>query len=214
MRQSGKGHKRAVAIPRRYPRREPANHEGPVNHRVEYVNIAPTSSKSCSAGGVLGRDGATDSGARRPIAKSEGVRKRECGVFRQGESDMARLEKEFGIPGSQASVTLRIGDTGDNLSKIPFLAAHFQRPRRGGTGLHSSRRQDVHAPDAVSAKFLYTKNERNPSSSGFVTAIISISPDCITRMSTSLDHLKATGTVVVSDSGDFECKILSYITNG
>ena len=142
------------------------------------------------------------------------VRKRECGVFRQGESHMARLEKELGIPGSQASVTLRIGDTGDNLNKITFLAAHFQRPRRGGTGLHSSRRQDVHAPDAVSAKFLYTKNERNPSSSGFVTAIISISPDCITRMSTSLDHLKATGTVVVSDSGDFECKILSYITNG
>ena len=25
-------------------------------------------------------------------------------------------------------------------------------------------------------------------------------------MSTSLDQLKATGTVVVSDSGDFECK--------
>ena len=75
---------------------------------------------------MLGREGATDSGARRPIARSEGVRKRECGVFRQGESHMARLEKEFGIPGSQASVTLSIGDTGDNLSKVTFLAAHFR----------------------------------------------------------------------------------------
>lgn len=28
-------------------------------------------------------------------------------------------------------------------------------------------------------------------------------------MSTSLDHLKATGTVVVSDSGDFECEYLA-----
>jgi len=29
------------------------------------------------------------------------------------------------------------------------------------------------------------------------------------EMSTSLDHLKATGTVVVSDSGDFECEPVS-----
>ena len=29
------------------------------------------------------------------------------------------------------------------------------------------------------------------------------------KMTTSLDYLKATGTVVVSDSGDFECKLVS-----
>lgn len=32
-------------------------------------------------------------------------------------------------------------------------------------------------------------------------------------MSTSLDHLKATGTVVVSDSGDFECKPVSTLSS-
>lgn len=48
------------------------------------VKIEQTSSRSCSAGagGVLGREGAIDSAARRTIMESEGVREREGGVFR------------------------------------------------------------------------------------------------------------------------------------
>ena len=38
------------------------------------------------------------------------------------------------------------------------------------------------------------------------TTTISYFPTLPLEMSTSLDYLKATGTVVVSDSGDFECK--------
>ena len=38
------------------------------------------------------------------------------------------------------------------------------------------------------------------------TTTISHFPTLPLEMSTSLDYLKATGTVVVSDSGDFECK--------
>ena len=44
--------------------------------------MAQTSSKSCSAGGVLGREGATDSAARRPIAEGiKGRGERERGGF-------------------------------------------------------------------------------------------------------------------------------------
>ena len=83
--------------------------------------------------------------------------------------------------------------------------------------LYSSRPEfvahDVHALDAVSAKFLYIKNERKPFefgprnlSSGYLKIVF-------LKMPTFLDHLRATGTVVVSDSGDFECKIVPCITN-
>lgn len=49
-----------------------------------HAKVVQTSSKSCSAGagGVLGREGATDSAARRPIVESEGGKAREREVFR------------------------------------------------------------------------------------------------------------------------------------
>ena len=40
-----------------------------VNHDPTRVRVARTSSCSCSAGGVPGREGATDSAARRPIVE-------------------------------------------------------------------------------------------------------------------------------------------------
>lgn len=55
-------------------------------------------------------------------------------------------------------------------------------------------------PATTVLKYLALPPSTPPFSS---TTIISISS---VEMSTSLDQLKATGTVVVSDSGDFECK--------
>lgn len=50
---------------------------------------------------------------------------------------------------------------------------------------------------------------RLPLSTSFFQSTITISTLPF-EMPTSLDYLKATGTVVVSDSGDFECKIVYY----
>ena len=61
-----------------------SNHQGGyVNRETRRVNEAQTSSDSCSTGGVLGREGATDSAARRPIVKRrvKGKGKESVGFF-------------------------------------------------------------------------------------------------------------------------------------
>ena len=40
-----------------------------VNRKSTRVKVAQTSSNSCSTGGVFGREGTTDSAARRPIVE-------------------------------------------------------------------------------------------------------------------------------------------------
>jgi hypothetical protein len=86
-----KGHGRAVAILRHYPKRVSDRDGGRVNHELIHIEVPRTSSNSCSPGGVLGREGTTDSAARRPIVESEseseserkGRRKFPSNVFRE-----------------------------------------------------------------------------------------------------------------------------------
>lgn len=97
-----------------------------------------TSSSSCSAGGVLGREGATDSAARRPIVASERgkerVRSFPINIFR--EKVIRRLRKESRIP-DQEWGTLSTSNTGDK------FALHIRQSPPNGTHPSWCLRDDV-----------------------------------------------------------------------
>jgi len=77
-----------------------SDHSGGVNREVTRVKVAQTSSGSCSAGGVLGREGATDSAARRTIVvRVVVVRGKESAEFKNfGGKYSCRPGKESRIP--------------------------------------------------------------------------------------------------------------------
>ena len=110
---SSEGHQRAVAVPRHCPKRA-SNHSGGVNREATRVKVAQTSSSSCSAGGVFGREGATDSAARRTIVEGRvvvrGKENAEFSVRIFGGKYVCRPGKESRIPKSRVLCTLSTGD--------------------------------------------------------------------------------------------------------
>ena len=77
---NGKNHERVVVIPQHCPRM--ASNGRYVNHEPIHVKAVQTSSNSYSPCGVFGREGATDSAARRPIMKAR---------VREGEEENAEF---------------------------------------------------------------------------------------------------------------------------
>lgn len=125
---SGESHERVVVVLRHCPRR--VSNRRYVNRELIRVKTVQTSSSSCSPGGVFGREGATDSAARRPIIKTRvrGKRKRvrsfPSNIF--GGKCEYRPGKELHIPKPHALRTLGSRNTGGRL-RITSSAVHHQR---------------------------------------------------------------------------------------